>query len=125
MSTESQHLYYLSKKLLEQLEKPKPIFLIGSRGSGKTTLLKVLSWEEQLRNKSLQRQLSSNTLERGYIGTYVKLPTIQLDAFRVWLEGKPAIRLAIRVLPRVNLRPSFYRILALLAWRQRYAWDFT
>jgi len=86
---ESQHLYYLSEKLLKELEAPKPMLLIGSRGSGKTTLLKALSWEEQVHNRSLQRQLKSHTLDRGYIGTYVKLPTIQLDTFSRWLGDKP------------------------------------
>jgi len=79
---ESQHLYFLQKKLFDRLELPKPIYLMGSRGTGKTTLLKALSSSERLNNASLMRQLKNRSAR--YVGIYLKLPEIQLGLVSGW-----------------------------------------
>lgn len=81
------HLYFLQRKLFARLERPKPIYLIGSRGTGKTTLLKTLSWSERLENESLRRQLRGNPFRSRYIGIYLKLPEIQLGLISRWAQS--------------------------------------
>lgn len=83
---ELQHLYYLQEDIYTQLERPKPCVLLGSRGTGKTTLLKSLSWRERLSNEGLKAQLNTHEFD-AYIGIYIKLPDVQLDAIRRWLSG--------------------------------------
>lgn len=83
---EIKHLYYLQETLYEVLEKTKPCFLIGSRGTGKTTLLRSLSWRERLSNDDLKKRLGGRPF-RKFIGLYIKLPDVQLDAISDWLEG--------------------------------------
>lgn len=80
------HLYYLPQHLFSALEQPKPTFLIGTRGSGKTTLLKALNWKERQTNSTLLRQLGNDAYRGLFIGTYVKLPKIQLTTFDFWLR---------------------------------------
>lgn len=84
---DAQHCFYLPKESFTELEQHKPAYLIGSRGSGKTTLLMSLNWKERLRNRTLLRQLSNDAFRGLYIGTYVKLPRIQLSSFEKWLEA--------------------------------------
>jgi len=78
---EGQHLYFLPKAVFDDLERPKPCYLIGSRGTGKTTLLKALSWNERLNNKSLKRQLGLVPFAKRCIGVYLKLPEYLFAAF--------------------------------------------
>lgn len=80
------HYYYLPRKCFNELEMAKPSYLIGARGSGKTTLLKSLDWRERLENPTLVRALDNKPFAGQYIGTYLKLPTIQLGAFDYWLQ---------------------------------------
>lgn len=80
------HTYFLPRPFFSQLEEAKPAYLIGTRGSGKTTLLKALNWKERLENDTLRRHLDNSPFAARYIGTYVKLPTIQLRSFEEWLS---------------------------------------
>lgn len=90
---EPRHLYYLPQHLFARLEEARPTFLVGSRGTGKTTLLQALNWKERLHNDSLRTQLSEDPFSKRYIGVYIKLPEIQLEAMDKWLEDtRPAIR---------------------------------
>lgn len=77
-------LYYLQEDLYSTLQRSKPCYLLGSRGTGKTTLLRSLSWRERLHNKSLYNQLGRDVFS-AFIGIYIKLPTIQIDAISLWL----------------------------------------
>jgi hypothetical protein len=83
---EERHLYFLPRKTFSDLERPLPTFLIGARGSGKTTLLKALNWEQRVSNPTLCRQLGDDPFRGSFIGTYVKLPKIQLNIFDDWLS---------------------------------------
>jgi hypothetical protein len=83
---EQKHFFFLPKKIFDNLERPIPVYLIGSRGSGKTTFLKSLNWHERLTNRSLKRQLKQEVFAGKYIGTYLKLPTIQLQTLETWLN---------------------------------------
>ncbi len=80
-AAEGQHQYFLPRALVDVLEPPKPVYIIGTRGTGKTTLLKALNWKERLNNISLCRQLGNDSFAKRYIGVYLKLPAIQLSAF--------------------------------------------
>lgn len=92
---EYRHLYFLQEDRYARLEQPKPCILIGSRGTGKTTLLRSLSWRERLQNEGLRRQLGDRGF-KNYIGVYIKLPDVQLDAIAQWLEtADPIIRRAL------------------------------
>ena len=82
---DEKHLYYLPQPFFAELENPKPTFLVGARGSGKTTLLKALNWQQRLQNTTLRRQLQDQPFRGLFIGTYVKLPKIQLGTFDDWL----------------------------------------
>ncbi len=82
---ERTHLYYLPRPLFDELEEPKPAYVIGSRGTGKTTLLKALNWAERLNNLSLAGQLSESPFQQGQIGAYVKLPDHRLGSLDKWL----------------------------------------
>src|SRR5262245_15653304 len=84
---EAKHLYYLPSSCFPQLELPRPTYLIGSRGSGKTTLMKALHWQERLDNDTLLRQLNDDPFRGHFIGSYVKLPKIQLNTFDAWLHA--------------------------------------
>lgn len=84
---EGEHLFYLPEDLKRQLTKPVPMYLIGSRGTGKTTLLRYLDWKERLQNEGLKKQLDGNAFESGIIGTYLRLPLIQLSLLDRWLSG--------------------------------------
>jgi energy-coupling factor transporter ATP-binding protein EcfA2 len=74
------HLYYLDKARLEQIEGNSPVIIYGSRGTGKTTLLNALNWQEQSKNNYLIDALGSNKYSREYIGIYVKLPKLNVQA---------------------------------------------
>ena len=87
---EFRHLYYLEEDLYEKLQRTKPCFLIGSRGTGKTTLLKSLSWRERLSNEGLKSQFKGRAFY-DFIGIYIKLPDVQLDAISIWLKDVPEI----------------------------------
>jgi hypothetical protein len=82
---DEKHLYHLPQPFFSDLERAKPTFLIGARGSGKTTLLKALNWHQRLSNVTLNRQLGGDPFRGMFIGTYVKLPKIQLGLFQDWL----------------------------------------
>lgn len=87
---DSQHLFYLPRDQFSWLQQAKPTYLVGTRGTGKTTLLKALSWQERVKNRSLQRQLrelcgSPDPFSEHYIGVYFKLPRVQLDLFDQYL----------------------------------------
>ncbi|WP_425252430.1 hypothetical protein ACPJXG_22780 [Janthinobacterium sp. NFX145] len=84
---EIRHLYYLQEDIYSTLQQTKPCYLIGSRGTGKTTLLKSLSWRERLNNEGLRKQLG-RTVFSEFIGVYIKLPDIQLDAISFWLKDE-------------------------------------
>jgi hypothetical protein len=83
---EIRHLYFLQGDLYVALQSSKPCFLIGSRGTGKTTLLRSLSWRERFNNEGLKKQLGRYVF-REFIGIYIKLPDVQLDAISSWLEA--------------------------------------
>lgn len=85
---ESRHVYYLPHEVFEELEDPKPTYLIGCRGTGKTTLLKALNWDERLENISLRKQLREKPFIKKYIGVYLKAPEFQLEEFDKWLENE-------------------------------------
>jgi hypothetical protein len=87
---EIRHLYYLQEDLYTTLQRTKPCYLIGSRGTGKTTLLRSLSWRERLGNEGLRKQLGK-TIFSEFIGVYIKLPDIQLDAISFWLKDEPDV----------------------------------
>jgi len=86
---EQEHLYFLQDDVYRELERTKPLYLIGSRGTGKTTLLKALDWRERLHNQSLRSQLDDNPLSGGFLGIYLKLPEIQLGMIDHWLSDQP------------------------------------
>lgn len=75
---EQRHIYFLPKKIMAQIEAPKPAYLLGTRGTGKTTLLKALEWEERLNNRSLHRQLGNEPFKNRFVGCYLKLPLYML-----------------------------------------------
>ena len=83
----STHLYFLPLGLIEKLEDSKPSYVIGSRGSGKTTLLKALNWQERIENKWLNKELGGDAFSGRFIGTYTKLPLIQITSMKAWLEA--------------------------------------
>jgi energy-coupling factor transporter ATP-binding protein EcfA2 len=87
---EIRHLYYIQEDLYSTLQRTKPCYLIGSRGTGKTTLLRSLSWRERLNNEGLRKQLGK-TIFSEFIGIYIKLPDIQLDAISFWLKDEPDV----------------------------------
>ena len=87
---EIRHLYYIQEDLYSTLQRTKPCYLIGSRGTGKTTLLRSLSWRERLNNEGLRKQLGK-TIFSEFIGIYIKLPDIQLDAISFWLKDEPVV----------------------------------
>ncbi|MCH8043056.1 MAG: hypothetical protein IID44_04995 [Planctomycetes bacterium] len=82
---DAEHYFYLPRDCLLDLERHKPLYLIGSRGSGKTTLLMSLNSHERINNSTLLRQLGNDPFRGLIIGTYVKLPKIQLGSFNNWL----------------------------------------
>ena len=86
---EQEHLYFLQDDVYRELERTKPLYLIGSRGTGKTTLLKALDWRERLRNHSLRSRLGDNPLSGKFLGVYLKLPEIQLGMIDHWLSEQP------------------------------------
>lgn len=83
---EPRPLYYLPRDLFEQLERPKPTYIVGTRGTGKTTLLKALNWRERLLNESLRHELGEEPFAKRYIGVYLKLPDTALPAVAKWLS---------------------------------------
>ena len=106
---EIKHLYYLQEDLYSTLQRTKPCYLIGSRGTGKTTLLRSLSWRERLNNEGLRKQLGK-TIFSEFIGVYIKLPDVQLDAISIWLKDEPdLVRRSIysRYLELIQLQEIF------------------
>ena len=89
---DQKHLFYLPEPIFADLEQPKPTFLIGARGSGKTTLLRALNWQQRIQNPTLRRQLGDKPFRGMFIGTYVKLPKIQLSAFDAWLSDSDDVQ---------------------------------
>ena len=83
---EGRHLYFVPDDLRQRLERSVPLFIIGSRGTGKTTLLRYLNWHERLTNIELRSQLEDTIFRSGIIGTYLRLPTVQLAMFDRWLR---------------------------------------
>lgn len=86
------HLYYLPGTVFSEMERPKPTFIVGARGSGKTTLLKALNWQQRLECRTLRRQLGNQPFRGLFVGTYVKLPKIQLGTFDAWLSDLDDVR---------------------------------
>ena len=82
------HVYFLPQNALEQLERQRPAYLVGSRGTGKTTLLKALSWQERLHSASLRAQLPDGPFAARYVGTYLKLPEFHLELIDRWLRDE-------------------------------------
>lgn len=106
---EVRHLYYLQDDMYATLQRTKPCFLIGSRGTGKTTLLRSLSWRERLNNEGLRARLGPRPF-REFVGVYIKLPDIQLDAISSWLSETPeTLKRAIysRYLELIQLQEMF------------------
>ncbi len=106
---EIRHLYYLQEDLYATLQRTKPCFLIGSRGTGKTTLLKSLSWRERLGNVGLKNQFGRRIF-RDFIGVYIKLPDVQLDAIAFWLKSAeeiPKRAIYSRYLELIQLQEMF------------------
>lgn len=106
---EVRHLYYLQEDLYATLQRTKPCFLIGSRGTGKTTLLRSLSWRERLNNDGLRARFGQKPF-RDFVGVYIKLPDIQLDAISTWLsEAEETQKRAIysRYLELIQLQEMF------------------
>jgi hypothetical protein len=85
------HLYFLPA-IMQELAKPKPIYMVGSRGTGKTTLLNALNWRERLENPRLSGLLPHAALWSEFVGVYLKLPKLQLRSIELWLEGIGADR---------------------------------
>ena len=82
---EQYHMYFLPKETIQQLEVPKPIYLVGTRGTGKTTLLKALNWEQRCNNSILRNQIEGHPFAKKYIGVYFKAPSFQLGDLDAWL----------------------------------------
>lgn len=80
------HLYFLDTNRVEQLESNTPVIIYGSRGTGKTTLLNALNWEEQHQNVSLINALNGNKFNREYLGVYVKLPKVNIEAISCYQD---------------------------------------
>jgi energy-coupling factor transporter ATP-binding protein EcfA2 len=85
---EGRHLYFVPDDLRRQLERSVPLFIIGSRGTGKTTLLRYLNWHERVHNTELRSQLEGTPFSPGIIGTYLRLPSVQLAMFERWLRDE-------------------------------------
>lgn len=85
---EQQHVYYLPPAL-DELEQPRPTYVIGTRGAGKTTLLKAMHWRERLLNRSLVEGME-DPFGKRYVGLYLKLPDVQLSLLQRWLNGQDA-----------------------------------
>jgi len=106
---EVRHLYFLQEDLYVTLQRTKPCFLIGSRGTGKTTLLRSLSWRERLNNEGLKARFGHKPF-REFVGVYIKLPDVQLDAISSWLgDTEEAQKRAIysRYLELIQLQEMF------------------
>lgn len=70
-----------------KLEDTKPVYVAGSRGTGKTSLLRALSWEDRLKNLSLQHALRSmkrDSFSGKVLGIYVRIPDYIADGFTGW-----------------------------------------
>ena len=106
---EVRHLYYIQEDLYATLQRTKPCFLIGSRGTGKTTLLRSLSWRERSSNEGLKTQFGHKAF-REFIGVYIKLPDVQLDAISIWLKDTldvPKRAIYSRYLELIQLQEIF------------------
>jgi energy-coupling factor transporter ATP-binding protein EcfA2 len=79
-------LYHLPKRIMEEIEQSKSVYLIGTRGTGKTTLLKALSWRERIDNKYLQDALNNDLFGKCYLGLYLKLNRHVPNHFKKWLN---------------------------------------
>jgi len=85
------HLYFLDKIRLSQLEGNSPVLLYGSRGTGKTTLLNTLNWREQEKNQYLITALGEKKYQNNYLGVYVKLSSMNVEALSKWKEESEQI----------------------------------
>lgn len=90
---DQEHLFYLEPDLFQVLQRAKPTYLLGSRGTGKTTLLRSLDWRSRLNNESLKPYLDGfpfNGPDGPFVGVYIRLPDIQLNALDQWLGDTEA-----------------------------------